>query len=54
VVVERAATAQAGLGDDDAESSGFENIDGGFRGAGQKIIIESVGPEEDARSFLRG
>ena len=33
--------------DDDVESGGFENFDGGFGGGRKEIIIESVSPEEN-------
>ncbi len=32
MVVERAAAAEVGSGDDDAEAGGFEDFDGGFGG----------------------
>src|SRR5260370_29532107 len=51
VVVERAAAAEIRFWDDDTESGGFEDFDGGFGGAGQEIIVESVGPEENGRGI---
>jgi hypothetical protein len=52
-VVKRAPAAEIGSWDDDPEAGGFEDIDGGLRGRGLEIVIESVGPEENGRS-LRG
>jgi hypothetical protein len=46
-VVERASAAEVGLGDEDAESGGFEDFDGGAGGLGEEVVVEGVGPEED-------
>src|SRR6266481_6349776 len=54
VVVERASAAEVGFWDDNAEAGGFEDIDGGFRGAGVEIVIESVWPEKDWRCLCIG
>lgn len=51
VVVERAAAAEVGRGEGDAEAGGFQDFDGGDGGFGVEIVIESVGPEEDGASF---
>src|SRR5258706_2754629 len=54
VVVERASATEIGFWHDDAEAGGFEDFDGGFRGAGLEIVIESVWPEKDWRCLLIG
>jgi hypothetical protein len=54
VVVERASAAEIGSRDDDSETGSFENIDGGLGGVRLEMVIESVGPEEHGREFLRG
>jgi hypothetical protein len=46
-VVEGASAAEVGLGDQDAESGGFEDLDGGTGGVGEEVVVEGVGPEED-------
>ena len=48
-IVERAAAAENGLGNGHAKSGGFQHLDRGFGGIGQKIIVEGVGPEHDQR-----
>jgi hypothetical protein len=35
------------LGNEDAESGGFQDLDGGAGGLGDKVVVEGVGPEED-------
>jgi hypothetical protein len=52
-VVEGAAAAEIGLGEEDAVSGGFEDFDGGAGGGGVEIVVEGVGPEEDG-GFLGG
>ena len=49
-VVEGASAAEVGFGDQDAESGGFEDLDGGTGGLGEEVIVEGVGPEEDLGS----
>src|ERR1700691_645963 len=51
MVVERAATAEVGSGDDDAEACGFEDFNGGVCSCGMKIIVERVGPKQYRRSL---
>jgi len=46
-VVEGASAAKVGAGDEDAESSGFEDFDGGAGGLGKKVVVEGVGPEKN-------
>jgi hypothetical protein len=48
-VVERAAAAEVGSRDDDAEAGRFEDFDGGLGGLRLEIVVEGVGPEEDRR-----
>src|SRR5258706_962181 len=54
VIVERASATEIGFWHDDAEAGGFEDFDGGFRGAGVEIVIESVWPEKDWRCLCIG
>ncbi len=49
-VVEGASAAEVGLGDDDAKSGGFEDIDGGAGGGGEEVVVKGVGPEKDGRN----
>jgi hypothetical protein len=49
-VVEWTATTEIGLGKDDVISGGFEDVDRGFGGRRQEIVIEGVGPEKNQRS----
>ena len=49
-VVERTAAAEIGAWENHVISGGFENIDGGFGGRGQEIVVEGVGPEENCAS----
>ena len=53
-VVEGASAAEVGARDDDAESGGFEDFDGGIGGAREEIVVEGVGPEEDVRASSQG
>jgi hypothetical protein len=46
-VVEGASAAEVGLRDQDAESGGFEDLDGGAGGLGEEVVVERVGPEEN-------
>ena len=46
-VVEGASAAEIGLGNEDAESGGFEDLYGGAGGLGEEVVVESVGPEEN-------
>jgi hypothetical protein len=46
-VVEGASATEVGLRDEDTESGGFEDLDGGAGGRRKEVIIESVGPEEN-------
>ena len=46
-VVERPSAAKMRARDEDVEARGFEHFGGSFRGRGQEVVIESVGPEED-------
>jgi hypothetical protein len=49
MVVERAAAAEVGLREGDAEAGGFEDFDGRDGGFGMEMVVEGVGPEEDSR-----
>src|SRR5579872_6445037 len=46
-VVEGASATEVRLGNEDAESGGLENFDGGAGGRGQEVVVEGVGPEEN-------
>ncbi len=52
-IVEGAAAAEIGLWDSDLITGGFEDFDGGAGGGGVEVVVEGVGPEENARC-LRG
>ena len=54
-VVEGASAAEMGAWDYDVEAGGFEDFGGGFGRGGLEMIVERVGPEEDAwlPSFAR-
>jgi len=51
MVVERAAAAEVGFGDDNAKAGGFEDFDCGFRRGREEIVVEGVGPEKDGASL---
>ena len=46
-VVEGASATEVGLRDEDAESSSLKDLDGGLGGAGEEVVVEGVGPEEN-------
>jgi hypothetical protein len=46
-VVEGTSAAEIGLGNEDAESGGFQDLYGGAGGLGEEVVVEGVGPEEN-------
>ena len=48
VVVERPAAAELPRGTTTSEAGVLEHLDGGLRRAGVKVVVEGVGPEDDA------
>jgi hypothetical protein len=52
-IVERATAAKICARKNYVISSGFENIDRGFGGRGQEIVVEGVGPQENGAA-VRG
>ena len=49
-VVEGTSAADVGLRNDDLEAGGFEHVERSQRRVGKKVVVESVGPEQDLRS----
>ena len=52
-VVERPPAAEPVRRDDDLVAGGLEHVDGRHQGVGEEVIVEGVGPEDDALAACR-
>jgi hypothetical protein len=46
-VVQGASAAEIGVGNEDAESGSFQDLDSGTGGLGEEVVVEGVGPEKN-------